>query len=67
MFLALRFWSPALNRKARRNGGRPGSDSAREHADRIIVATALTGHRLMTADRLILECPGPINRLDATK
>lgn len=36
-------------------------------ADLIIVATALRGHRLMTADRLSLEWPGSINRLDATK
>lgn len=36
-------------------------------ADRIIVATALRGHRLITADRLILGWPGSINRLDATK
>ena len=35
-------------------------------ADRIIVATALDGHRLATADRRILEWPGPLNRLPAT-
>ena len=35
-------------------------------ADRIIVATALQGHRLVTADRLILGWPGSVNRLDAT-
>ncbi len=34
-------------------------------ADRIIVATALEGHRLVTADRLILNWPGELSRLDA--
>lgn len=36
-------------------------------ADRLIVATAMEGHRLMTADRLVLDWPGPINRIDATE
>lgn len=36
-------------------------------ADRIIVATALGGHRLLTADRRILDWPGPLNRLDASE
>ncbi len=36
-------------------------------ADRHIVATALNGHRLITADRQILDWPGPLNSLDATK
>ncbi len=35
-------------------------------ADRIIVATALTGHRLVTADRKLLDWPGQIRRLRAT-
>ena len=35
-------------------------------ADHIIVATALGGHRLVTADRRILEWPGSLNRLRAT-
>ncbi len=35
-------------------------------ADRIIVATALEGHRLMTADRLILGWAGPLTCLSAT-
>ena len=35
-------------------------------ADRIIVATALEGHQLITADRRILDWPGPLNRLNAT-
>ena len=36
-------------------------------ADRLIVATALEGHRLVTADRRILEWPGHLSRLDATQ
>ena len=35
-------------------------------ADRIIVATALGGHQLVTADRRILEWPGELNRLSGT-
>lgn len=35
-------------------------------ADRIIVSTALEGHRLVTADRQLLEWPGQIQRLRAT-
>ena len=35
-------------------------------ADRLIVATALAGHRLVTSDRRILGWPGSLNRLDAT-
>ena len=35
-------------------------------ADRLIVATALEGHRLVTADRGILEWPGRLSRLRAT-
>lgn len=34
-------------------------------ADRIIVATALGGHQLVTADRRILEWSGAVNRLRA--
>ncbi len=34
-------------------------------ADRIIVATALAGHRLVTADRRILDWGGSLNRHDA--
>ena len=36
-------------------------------ADRIIIATALEGHRLVTGDRRILDWPGKLNRLDATE
>ena len=39
----------------------------RDPADRIIVATTLGGHQLLTADRRILDWPGPLNRLDATE
>lgn len=35
-------------------------------ADRLIVATALEGHQLLTADRRLLEWTGPLNRLDAS-
>ena len=35
-------------------------------ADRLIVATALAGHRLMTSDRRILGWSGSLNCLDAT-
>ncbi len=34
-------------------------------ADRIIVATALEGHRLITADDRILQWSGSLHRLDA--
>ena len=34
-------------------------------ADRIIVATALTGHQLMTADESILRWSGNLRRIDA--
>ena len=35
-------------------------------ADRLIVAAALDGHQLVTADRRILDWPGQLNRLQAT-
>ena len=38
-----------------------------EPADRLIIATALAGHRLVTADRSILDWPGALTRLDATE
>lgn len=34
-------------------------------ADRLIVATALAGHQLVTADRRMLDWPGSLSRLDA--
>ncbi len=39
----------------------------KDPADRIIVATALNGHVLVTADQKILEWPGDLHRLDATQ
>ena len=36
-------------------------------ADRLIVATAPGGHQLVTADRLILDWSGNLQRLDATE
>jgi len=42
------------------------ADFHADPADRLIVATALAGHRLMTSDRRILGWPGPLNRLNAT-
>ena len=36
-------------------------------ADRLVVATALAGHQLETADRRILDWPGNLHRLDATE
>ena len=36
-------------------------------ADRMIVATALAGHQLVTADRRILGWSGRLNRLDAAR
>ena len=36
-------------------------------ADRLIVATALEGHQLVTADQQLLEWPGRLSRLRATE
>ena len=36
-------------------------------ADRLIVATALEGHQLVTADHRLLEWPGHLSRLRATE
>ena len=36
-------------------------------ADRIIVATALEGHQLITADERMLAWPGKLNRVRATE
>ena len=36
-------------------------------ADRVIVATALAGHRLLTADRQMLAWRGPLDCLKATE
>ena len=42
------------------------TDFLADPADRLIVATALAGHRLVTSDRRIIEWPGRLKRLDAT-
>ena len=42
-------------------------DFPRDLADRLIVATALQGHRLITADERILAWPGTLARLRATE
>ena len=34
-------------------------------ADRLILATALEGHQLVTADVRLLDWPGAVGRLDA--
>ena len=41
------------------------ADFHADPADRIIVATALRGHRLVTADGNILDWSGKVSRLDA--
>ena len=43
------------------------ADLQDDPADRFLVATALGGHRLVTADRRILEWSGDISRLDASR
>ena len=42
------------------------TDLRGDPADRIIVATAMGGHSLVTADRRLLEWPGQVQRLRAT-
>ena len=41
------------------------ADFHQDPADRLIVSTALGGHRLVTADQRILDWPGPLLRLRA--
>ena len=43
------------------------ADMHGDPADRLIVATALQGRQLVTADGRILDWPGPLSRLDATE
>ena len=43
----------------------PWLTSTPDPADRIIVATAMRGHRLVTADERILALSGSLDRLDA--
>ena len=42
------------------------ADMHGDPADRLIVATALEGHQLLTSDRRLLEWPVSLNRLDAS-
>lgn len=42
------------------------ADFHADPADRLIAATALEGHRLVTADERILGWPGRLSRLRAT-
>ena len=42
------------------------ADFHADPADRLIVASALAGHRLVTSNRRILEWSGSLNRLNAT-
>ena len=43
------------------------ADFHADPADRLIVATALQGHRLVTADQRILDWLGEVGRLDAKR
>ena len=43
------------------------TDFHADPADRIIVATAMNGHQLVTADRRILNWPGGLQCLDAAR
>lgn len=43
------------------------SDFHADPADRLIVATALAGHQLVTADRRMLRWPGSFVKRDATQ
>lgn len=56
---------PVNGRLAARAGLLP--DMHGDPADRLIVATALEGHQLITADERILAWPGALDRLHATE
>jgi len=56
---------PVNGRLAARAGLLP--DLHGDPADRLIVATALEGHQLITADERILAWPGTLDRLRATE
>ena len=56
---------PVNGRVAVRAGLLP--DLHGDPADRLIVATALEGHQLITADERILAWPGRVDRLRATE
>ena len=50
---------------AARAGRLAGIDG--DPADRLVIATALEGHQLVTSDRDILNWPGALDRLDARR
>ena len=54
---------PVNGEIAARAGALPGMHG--DPADRVIVATALEGHLLVTSDQKILAWPGPLSRIDA--
>ena len=54
---------PVTGEIAATAGSLPGIHG--DPCDRVIVATALQGHVLVTSDRQILEWPGQLPRLDA--
>ena len=54
---------PVNGEIAARAGALP--DIHGDPADRIILATALEGHQLITSDRKLLGWPGQLSRLDA--
>ena len=64
------YWTRDSSRSLSTARSRPAPDSLQDihgdPADRLIVATALEGHRLVTADRGILAWPGRLSRLPAT-
>jgi PIN domain nuclease of toxin-antitoxin system len=54
---------PVNGEIAARAGQLPGIHG--DPADRLIIATALEGHQLVTSDRRILAWPGTLSRLNA--
>ena len=54
---------PSTARSPTRGGLLP--DLHGDPADRLILATALEGHQLVTADVRLLDWPGAVRRLDA--
>ena len=64
---SIRDWSksPSMAGIAARESLLP--DMHGDPADRLIVATALEGHQLVTADHQLLQWPGHLSRLRATE
>lgn len=56
---------PLTSEAAMRAAELPGLSG--DPVDRLIVSTALNGHRLMTADRRILDWPGQLDRIPASE